>query len=99
METTQTAHAHATKFSQNSRVYITHLIQIDHRLPELILRLVEISHADLSEVPRVVFVEIRSVMVLSTGHTTSTGVLAVFAYAAVAGGDVAATVGRNLLAL
>lgn len=52
----------------------------------------KISHADFSKVTRVVFVEIRSMMMLATGHTTSTGVFAVLAYTAMAGGDMAATV-------
>lgn len=39
-----------------------------------------------------VLVEIRPVVVLATGHTATTGVLAVLAYAAVAGGYVATTV-------
>ncbi len=70
----------------------THLLQIDHRFPELVLQLVEIPHADLPEVTRVVFVEIRSVVMLTTSHTTTTGMLAVLADTAVAGGYVAATV-------
>ena len=45
-----------------------------------------------------VFVEIGSVMVLSTGHTTSTGMLSVFANAAVAGGDVPAAGRKDMLA-
>lgn len=70
----------------------THLIQVDDRLPELILQLVEISHSDLPKVTRMVFVEIRTVVMLSSCHTTSTGMLAMFAYTAVTGGDVAAAV-------
>ena len=38
-----------------------------------------------------VFVQIRSVMVLSSRHTSSTGMFAVFAHATVAGGDMAPT--------
>lgn len=70
----------------------THLIEIDDRLPELVLRLVEIPHADLAEVARVVFVDICPMMMLSTGHTATTGVFSMLAYSAVAGGDVAATI-------
>lgn len=51
----------------------------------------EIAHADLAEVARVVLVKIGAVVVLTTGHTAAAGVLAVLADAAVAGGDVAAT--------
>lgn len=39
----------------------------------------EIPHAHLPKVTRMVFIEIRSVMMLSTSHTTSTGMLAVLA--------------------
>ena len=58
----------------------THLVQIDHGLPELVLQLVEISHADLPKVTRMVFIDIGPVMMLSTRHTTTTGMLAVLAY-------------------
>ena len=67
-----------------------HLVQIDDRLPELILQLVEVSHAHFAEVTGMVFVEIGPVMMLSTRHTTSTGMLSVFANAAVASGDMTA---------
>ena len=50
----------------------------------------EIPHSHLPKVTRMVFVEIRSVVVLSTGHTTSTRMLAMLANTSVAGGDVAA---------
>jgi hypothetical protein len=36
---------------------------------------VEAPHTDLTEVTRVVLVEVGSVVVLTTGHTTTTGVL------------------------
>ena len=70
---------------------LAHLIQVDDRLPELILQFVEVPHAHFSEVTRMVFVEICSMMMLSTRHTTSTGMLSVLANAAVASGDVTAT--------
>ena len=70
---------------------LAHLIQVDDRLPELILQFVKVPHAHFSEVTRMVFVQIGSVMVLSTRHTPSTGMLSVFANAAVASGDVTAT--------
>jgi hypothetical protein len=60
----------------------------------MILQLVKVSHADLPKVTRMVFVEIGSVMVLSTSHTTSTGMLTVLADTTVAGGDVAAAARR-----
>jgi hypothetical protein len=43
-----------------------------------------------------VLVDIRPVVVLTTSHTTTTGVLAVLAYTTVAGGDVAATIDVGL---
>ena len=50
----------------------------------------KVPHANFAKVTRVVFVEIGAVMMESTRHTASTRVLAVLAYSAVAGGDVAA---------
>ena len=50
----------------------------------------EIPHPNLSKVTRMVLVEIRPVVVHTTGHTTSTGMLAVLSYSSVAGGDMAA---------
>lgn len=73
----------------------TYLVKVDNRLPELILRPVEIPHTDLPEVTGVVFIEIGSVMMLSTSHTATTGMLSMLSYTAVAGGDVAATVGND----
>ena len=70
----------------------TYLVEIDDRLPKLILRLVEIPHTNLPEVTRVVFIEIGSMMMLPTSHTATTGMLSMLAYTAMAGGDVAATV-------
>lgn len=52
----------------------------------------EISHPNFPKVARMILVEIRAVMVLSTRHTTSTGMLAMLSDAAVAGGYVSATV-------
>lgn len=52
----------------------------------------EISHPHFSEITRMIFIQIDAVMVLTTGHTTPTGMLAVLAYTAVTGGDVPATV-------
>lgn len=44
----------------------------------------------LSEVTRVVLVDVGSVVVLTTGHTATTGVLPVLANTTVTGRDVAA---------
>ena len=69
-----------------------YLVEVDNGLPELVLELVEVSHTDLSEVTRVVLVEVCTVVVLTTGHTTTTGVLSVLANTTVTGRDVAAAV-------
>lgn len=55
----------------------------------------EISHPHFSEITRVIFVQICAVMVLATSQTASTGMLAMLAHTAVAGGDVPATVGSG----
>jgi hypothetical protein len=55
----------------------------------------KVPHPDLSEVTWMILVDICPMVVLTTGHTAATGVLAVLAYTTVAGGDVAATVGEG----
>ena len=70
----------------------THLVKVDDRLPELILEFVKIPHSNLSEVSRMVPVQIRSVMVLTTSHTTSTWMLAVLSYTTVTSRDVTTAV-------
>jgi hypothetical protein len=45
---------------------------------------------DLSEVTRMVLVNVGPVVVLTTGHTTTTGMLPVLSYTSVTGGDVTA---------
>lgn len=57
----------------------------------MVLELVEMSHANLAKVPRVILVEIGSVVVLTTGHTSTAGMLAMLAYTTMASGYVAAT--------
>lgn len=52
----------------------------------------EIPHSNFSKVPRVIFIEVGAMMMLSTCHTATTGMFAMLAYAAVASGDVAAAV-------
>ena len=59
--------------------------------------LVEIPHSDLTKVTRMVLVHIRSVVMLTTSKTSTTGMLAVLAYTAVSSRDMAATV-KKLLA-
>lgn len=51
---------------------------------------VEVSHTDLSKVTGMVLVEIRAVVMLSTGHTTTTWMFAVLANTSMSGGDVTA---------
>lgn len=53
------------------------LLQVDLWLPEVVSLLVEVSHTNLTEVTRVVLVHVGSVVVLTTGLTTSTRVLSV----------------------
>ncbi len=67
----------------------THLIEIDNRLPELILQFMKIPHSNLPEISGVIFVDVRSVVVRASGHTAASGMLAVLAYSTVTGGDVA----------
>ncbi len=79
-------------------IRISHLIEVDCGFPELVVGLVKVSHADLSKVTRVVFVDVRSVVMLATSHTTTTWVLSVLAYTTVAGGDMATTMREGLSA-
>ena len=67
----------------------TYLVEVDDRLPKLVVQFVEISHANFPKVTRMILVEICAVMMLSTSHTTSTWMLSMLANTAVAGGDVA----------
>lgn len=71
---------------------VTYLVQVDGGLPELLLGLVEVAHTDLTEVTGVVLVDVGPVVVLTTGHTTTTGALAVLADTTVTGGHMAAAV-------
>lgn len=60
-------------------------LDVNDGSPEVVLLLVEVSHTDLTKVTRVVLVEVGSVVVLTTGHTTTTGILAVLANTTVTG--------------
>ena len=53
----------------------TYLVEVDDGLPELVLELVEVPHTNLTEVTRVVLVDVGTVVVLTTGHTATTGML------------------------
>jgi hypothetical protein len=63
----------------------TYLVQVYRRFPEFVHRLVEVPHADLSEVTGMVFIEIGTVVMLATGHTATTGVLAVLSDTTITG--------------
>lgn len=67
----------------------TYLVEVDDGLPELILELVEVPHTNLTEVTRVVLVDVGAVVVLTTGHTATTGRLAVLADTTFTGRDMA----------
>lgn len=56
-------------------VAVSYLVDVDLGLPLVVPQEVEAPHTDLTEVTRVVLVEVGSVVVLTTGHTTTTGVL------------------------
>ncbi len=62
-------------------------IQVDGR-PRL-SQIVEISHTNLSEVTRMVLIHVDTVVVLTSGQTTTTRMLSVFSYTTVTGRDVA----------
>jgi hypothetical protein len=51
----------------------------------MVALLVEIPHSDLSKVTWMVLIHVRSVVMLSTSKTTSTGMLAVLSYTTVTG--------------
>ena len=55
----------------------------------------EIPHSNLPEISGVILVDVRSVVVRASGHTAASGMLAVLAYSAVSGGDVAAARNRQ----
>lgn len=55
----------------------------------------KVAHADLAKVAWMVLVEIGSVMMLTTGHTATTGMLAMLAYSSMTGGDVPAAERRR----
>lgn len=68
----------------------TNLVQVDLRLPCQVLHLVEVPHTDFTEVTRMVLVHVDLVVVLTTGKTTTTGMLAVLSYTTVTSGNVTA---------
>jgi hypothetical protein len=78
-------------------VLTAYLVEVDDGLPVVVLELVEVSHTDLSEVTRMVFVQVGSVVVLTTGHTTTTGMLAVLSDTTMTGRDVTTAEDRVLV--
>lgn len=64
------------------------LVEVDDGIPEVVLLLVEVPHTDFTEVTGMVPVEIGPVVVLTTSHTTTTGMLPVLAHTSVTGRDV-----------
>jgi hypothetical protein len=76
----------------------SYLVKVDYRLPEVVALLVEIPHSNLSKVTRMVFIHVRSVMMLTTSQTSSTRMLAVLSYTTVTGGDMTAAIIQDLLA-
>lgn len=79
-------------------VAVSYLVQVDDGLPELVVEAVVVAHTDLSEVTGVVLVDVGAVVVLSTGHTATTGMLAVLADTSVTGGDVTAAAKEEMSA-
>lgn len=63
-------------------------IQVDGRAEELVVGLVEVTHTNLAKVARVVLVKVDAVVVLTTGVTATTRVLAVLADATITHGHV-----------
>lgn len=56
----------------------------------MVLEFVEMAHTNFTKITRVIFVHEDSVVVLTTRHTATGRVLAVFANSTVTGGDVSA---------
>eukprot|EP00619_Florenciella_sp_RCC1007_P000997 CAMPEP_0205922080 /NCGR_PEP_ID=MMETSP1325-20131115/13892_1 /ASSEMBLY_ACC=CAM_ASM_000708 /TAXON_ID=236786 /ORGANISM="Florenciella sp., Strain RCC1007" /LENGTH=149 /DNA_ID=CAMNT_0053290033 /DNA_START=43 /DNA_END=489 /DNA_ORIENTATION=- len=61
------------------------LLEVHRRLVRAVAKLVEVPHAHLTEVTRVELIKQNAVVVLATGVTAATGVLAVLADTAMAG--------------
>lgn len=74
----------------------SYLVEVDDWLPELVLQLVEVAHTDFTEVTRMVLVHVGAVVVLTTGKTTTTGMLPGLANTTVTGRNVAATMSEDV---
>lgn len=81
--------------SRPESVVRTYLVEVDDWLPEVGLLLVVVSHTNLTEVTRMVLIDVGTVVVLTTGHTTTTGMLAVLADTSLTGGNVTAAGRRS----
>lgn len=61
------------------------LVQVQDWFPEVVLLLVEVSHTNLTEVTWMVLIQVGSVVVLTTSHTSTTGMLSVLTDSTVTG--------------
>ena len=91
--------SHSFPNPRSLRVLCTDLVEVDDRLPEPIVHLVEVPHTHFTEVTGMVLVHVCTVVVLATGKTTTTWMLPVLADTTVTGRDVAATVVKMLVLL
>jgi len=67
---------------------IEDLVEVDRWAVGSVSQDVELTHTDLTEVTRVIFIHKNSVMVLSSGVTSTTRMLSVLSDTSVTGGDV-----------
>ena len=66
------------------------LLNVDGWGPLVVAEEVEASHTDLTEVTGMILIEVGAVVVLTTGHTTTTGVLSMLSDTALTGGNMSA---------
>lgn len=71
-------------------------VEVDYGAVVLRILVVEVAHTDLTEVTRVILVEQGTEMVLTSGVTTTSWVLAVLSNATVTGRDVSSELARLL---
>ena len=69
-------------------------IDVHDGLPVVVAEKMEVSHTNLTEVTGMVFVQVGTVVVLTTGKTTSTRVLAMLADTTVSSTDMASVLSR-----
>jgi len=63
------------------------LVNVHNGLPLVVALQMEVAHSYFSEVTRMVFVQVGSVVVLTSGKTATTGMLAMFSNASMSGAD------------